>query len=74
MGNLYIAHFGGGKIVVVSPKNELINTINTPGKKPSNLEFAGKDLKTLYITEDETNSIFSIEVEIPGLKLFSSPN
>ncbi len=74
MGNLYIAHFGGGKIVVVSPQNEVINTINTPGKKPSNLEFAGKDLKTLYITEDETNSVYSIKVEIPGLKLFSSPN
>jgi gluconolactonase len=73
MGNLYIAHFGGGKIVIVSPNNEIIKTIDTPGKKPSNLEFAGEDLKTLYITEDENNCIYSFKNDIPGLKLFSSP-
>jgi len=73
MGNLYIAHFGGGNIVVVSPNNKIIKKIKTPGKKPSNLEFAGKDLKTLYITEDETNSVYSIINDIAGLKLFSTP-
>ncbi len=73
MGNLYIAHFGGGKIVVVSPNKDIIKTIKTPGKKPSNLEFAGDNLKTIYITEDETNCVYSMQTEIAGLKLFSSP-
>ncbi|MFH0735151.1 MAG: SMP-30/gluconolactonase/LRE family protein [bacterium] len=73
MGNLYIAHFGGGKIVVVSPENKIIRTIKAPGKKPSNLEFAGKDLKTLYVTEDETNCIYTMENDISGFKLFYSP-
>ncbi len=73
MGNLYIAHFGGGKIVVVSPENKIIRMIKAPGKKPSNVEFAGKDLKTIYITEDETNCVYTMENNISGFKLFYSP-
>jgi gluconolactonase len=65
-GNLYTAHFGMGTIFVISPNDEIIQSIKTPGKKPSNLEFGGQDLKTLYLTEDETNSVFKIKVRIPG--------
>ena len=72
-GNLYAAHFGGGAIYVFNPEGELKYKIKTPGKKPSNLEFAGNDMKTLYITEDETNSVYKTKVDIPGLSLFSSP-
>ena len=72
-GNLYAAHFGGGNIFVISPEGKIINKIETPGKKPSNVEFGGKDLKTLFITEDETNSVYKTEVKIPGAKLFYSP-
>lgn len=66
-GNLYAAHFGGGAIYVFNSNGALIEKILTPGKKPSNVEFGGKDLKTLYITEDETNSVYSIERKTPGL-------
>lgn len=69
-GNLYIAHFGGQAIYVVSSEGKVIQKILTPGKKPSNLEFGGKDMKDLYITEDETNSIYKTKVKVPGLKLF----
>lgn len=72
-GNLYAAHFGGAAIYVFSPAGNLIEKIISPGKKPSNLEFGGEDMKTLFITEDETNSVYSIQVDIPGMKLFSSP-
>jgi len=72
-GNLYIAHFGGQAIVVVKPDGTIKEKIPTPGKKPSNVEFAGKDLMTLYITEDETNAVYKKEVEIAGQKLFSLP-
>ncbi len=73
-GNLNAAHFGGGHIFVISPDGQIIDSIKTPGKKPSNVEFGGKDLKTLFITEDETNSVYKTEVKIPGAKLFYSPN
>lgn len=72
-GNVYAAHFGGGAIYIFSPSGKLNQKIITPGKNPSNIEFGEKDMKTLFLTEDETNSVYSMRVEIPGLKLFSSP-
>ncbi len=72
-GNLYIAHFGGQAIFVVRPDGSVKEKIKTPGKKPSNVEFAGKDLKTLFITEDETNAVYKKYVGVAGLKLFSQP-
>lgn len=72
-GNLYVAHFGGGAIFVLNSEGKIKHKIHIPGKKPSNLEFGGEDMKTLFITEDETNSVYSTRVEIPGMKLFSSP-
>lgn len=72
-GNLYVAHFGGGAIYVLSPHGIIKEKIITPGKKPSNVEFGGEDMKTLFITEDETNSVYSMRVRIPGMPLFSSP-
>jgi len=68
-GNLYVAHFGGGAIQVFSPDGKLLKKIATPGIKPSNLEFAGEDMKKMYLTEDETNAVYLFRNEIPGLKL-----
>ena len=68
-GNVYVAHFGAGQIAVFDSTGQRIASIPVPGKKPSNLEFAGLDLKTLYVTEDETNAIYKTRVPIPGLPL-----
>jgi gluconolactonase len=73
-GNLYVAHFGTGFIFVLSSDGAIKRKIEMPGKKPTNVEFAGKKLRTLYITEVETNALYKMEVDLPGLKLFSSPN
>lgn len=67
-GNLYVAHFGTGKIFVISPEGKKLQEIKTPGTKPSNVEFGDSDWKTLYITEDETNSIYKIRTLYPGYK------
>jgi gluconolactonase len=72
-GNLYVAHFGGGAIYVLSPDGNIKEKIVTPGKKPSNVEFGGENMRTLFITEDETNCVYSTQVLTPGIKLFSSP-
>lgn len=72
-GNLYCAHFGGGTIYVINSNAEVVNELKAPGKKPSNVEFGGEDMKTLFITEDETNSVYKTVTEIPGVKLFFSP-
>jgi gluconolactonase len=72
-GNIYVAHFGGGKVYKLDPDGSVADIINIPGKKPSNVEFGDDDLRTLYITEVETNAIYRIRVGIPGLRLFSLP-
>ncbi len=71
--NLYVAHFGGGIIYILAPNGKIKEKIIAPGKKPSNLEFGGEDMRTLFLTEDETNCVYATKVEIPGMKLFSSP-
>lgn len=68
-GNLYVAHFGTGTVFVISPNATIKEQIKTPGLKPSNIEFGDDDLKTLYLTEDETNAVYKIRVSIPGFKL-----
>ncbi len=72
-GNLYVAHFGGGVVAVFSPDGTRIRNLKTPGKKPSNVEFAGADLRTLYVTEDETRKLYRTKVETPGVRLFWAP-
>lgn len=68
-GNLYVPHFGTGILFVISPEGKVLNKIKTPGLKPSNVEFGDEDLKTLYLTEDETNSIYKIRSKNEGYKL-----
>lgn len=65
-GNLYAAHFGGKAIFIFSSNGDLIQKIETPGAKPTNLEFGGIDYKTLYLTEVETNSLYKIRVNNRG--------
>lgn len=68
-GNLYIPHFGTGTVFIISSAGKILQKIKTPGKKPSNLEFGDSDLKTLYLTEDETNSVYKIRTTNAGYKL-----
>jgi len=67
-GNLLVAHFGTGTLFIVSPEGKILQRIKTPGKKPSNLEFGGTDLKTLFLTEDETNSIYKLKINTKNCK------
>jgi len=63
-GSLYIAHFGGG-VLVIDRLGKEIQRMELPGKNVTNLEFGGKDGKTLYITETQTNAVYCTRVE-PG--------
>lgn len=72
LGNLYVAHFGSGTLYIVSQKGQILQEIKTPGKQPSNLEFGGKDLRTIYLTEDENNSVYKIRVRTKGFKILNS--
>ncbi len=65
-GNLYVAHFGSGQLIIISPHGKILQKIKTPGERPTNVEFGGTDNKTLYLTETETNGIYIINVSIAG--------
>lgn len=77
-GNLWITHFGAHTVLVVNPKGEIIRTIPVPhtknnGHGPTNIEFAGEDLKTVYITDPGSAALFMMKSDVAGLPLFCSP-
>lgn len=59
-GNLFVAHFGGSKVYIASGDGRILKEIETPGKKPTNLEFSDNNFKKLYLTEVETRSVYQI--------------
>lgn len=67
-GNLYVSHFGGQAVYIISPIGEIIHKLDTPGKKPTNLEFKDSERKFLFLTEAETNSVYSIDLNNLNLK------
>ena len=49
-GNLYVAMWNGGQVIVIGPNSEIINRIELPVKLVTSVAFGGKDLNTLFIT------------------------
>lgn len=66
-GNLYIARYGKGTVVKMSPKGEILQEIDVLGASPSNLCFGGPDGKTVYVTEVTKQRLVSFRVDTPGL-------
>jgi gluconolactonase len=69
-GNLYVAHYGGGKVAIFDPTGTLTDEIRIPGANVTNVAFGGRDRRTLVITDVETASLYETRVDVPGLTLF----
>ncbi len=67
-GNLYIARYGKGTVVKLSPAGEVLKEIDVLGKSPSNICFGGPDGRTAYVTEVDSTRIVSFRVDRPGLE------
>ncbi len=65
-GNLYIARYGKGTIVKISPAGKIVKEILLGGKEPSNVAFGGKDGCTVFVTVQDKGYIESFAVETPG--------
>jgi sugar lactone lactonase YvrE len=65
-GNLYVARWGKGTIVVLSPAGKEIREIPLTGKHCSNLTFGGKDGKTVFVTLQDRKCMEMFKVAIPG--------
>jgi gluconolactonase len=70
-GNLYVAHYGGGKVAIFGPQGDLVDEIRVPGANVTNVAFGGPDRRRLVITDVETASLYETRVDVPGLALFS---
>ena len=69
-GNLYVAHYGGGRVAILAPAGAPTGEIRVPGAKVTNVAFGGADRRTLVITDVETASLYQTRVDAPGLALF----
>jgi gluconolactonase len=69
-GNLYVAHHGGGRVDIFSPDGALAGTIDVPGKSVTNVAFGGPKRRTLVITECDTGSVYSVELDVAGQPLY----
>jgi gluconolactonase len=69
-GNLYVAHYGGGDVIILNPKGETIERIPVGGLHPTNVAFGGPDRRMLFVTEAGTGSIYRFNTDHPGLPLF----
>ncbi|WP_434031006.1 SMP-30/gluconolactonase/LRE family protein [[Pseudomonas] boreopolis] len=65
-GNLYIARYDAGAVVVVSPQGKLLRTVKLKGSKPTNLAFGGKDGRQVYVTLQDRGAIETFLSEVPG--------
>jgi sugar lactone lactonase YvrE len=70
-GNLYVAHYGGGNVLIINSNGEVIERIKMGGLRPTNVAFGGPDRKMLYVTEVDTESVYRFNTDYPGLPLFS---
>lgn len=65
-GNLYLARYGKGTVVVVSPAGEVLAEVQLAGRNPSNLEFGGADGRTVYVTLADQGNIETFRAAHPG--------
>ena len=69
-GNLYVAHYGAGRVDVFGPGGAEALVVPVPGKNVTNVAFGGPDRRTLVITDVETGALYRTVVSIPGQPLF----
>jgi gluconolactonase len=62
-GNIWAAHYGGGKIVGFNSEGQRIATIRLPqGRRPTNVAVM-PDSRVLYVTESEDGLLYRIRFE-----------
>jgi gluconolactonase len=70
-GNLYVAHYGAGRVDVFDRQGREVGRIPTPGKQTTNCAFGGPERSTLYITDVETASVYRVRLDVRGQALFA---
>jgi len=72
-GNLYVAHYGAGCVVVIDPAGKQIGQLRAGGQNPTNCCFGppdGEAARCLFVTETATNAVYRLDIDQPGMRLF----
>jgi sugar lactone lactonase YvrE len=65
-GNIYVARYGKGMVVKISPEGKVLKEINLTGNTPTNVAFGGADGCTVYVTLQDQGNIESFRSDQPG--------
>jgi gluconolactonase len=68
-GNICVATIGEGRITVVSPAGELVETVATGDPYTTNICWGGSDRRTAFVTLSATGRLGRIDWPRPGLAL-----
>ncbi len=69
-GHLFVTVYGQGMITVLGTDGAILHQIPTRGSKPTNIAFGADARKKVYVTEDETGTLQTIDVDSSGLPLY----
>lgn len=65
-GNIYVARWGKGVVLVISPHGEILHEVKLHGAKCTNVAFGGADGRTVYVTVADTGAVEAFRTELPG--------
>lgn len=68
-GAIAIATLVSGEILVVGPDGSLRQSVRMPESMPTNIAFAGADMRTALVTLSTTGRLVACAWDAPGLKL-----
>lgn len=68
-GELFSARFNGWGVDVYAPDGSHQEHIDIPGAKTTNCCFGGPGNTTLYVTDVETETLYTVELSVAGLPL-----
>ena len=71
-GRVAVAHPGMGSVWVFDRKGEPVRRVRCcEGERPTNVAYGGPDRRTLYVTEADSATVQRVELDVPGLPLYS---
>jgi len=73
-GNLYVTQLAVGCIQVYAPDGDLLESIPTGGRRPTNMCFGGPAFDTLFVTVDDLGTMVTIPVGATGYRLPFCPS
>ncbi|MCF2860415.1 SMP-30/gluconolactonase/LRE family protein [Pseudoalteromonas sp. SMS1] len=65
-GNLYIARYGAGEVVIISPAGQLLRKVKLTGQFPTNVAFGGEKGRQVFVTMQKRGAIETFESEYAG--------